>query len=64
LGEGFPSSTIFGSICYYGTGYQFTEFDKKLYMLGVAISPLGPRENEMLKDGDWPFENGVKKTKE
>jgi hypothetical protein len=33
-------------------------------MLVVAINPLVPREKEMLKVGDRPFENGVKKTKE
>jgi hypothetical protein len=30
-------------------------------MLGVAISPLVTRENEMPKVGDRPFENSVKK---
>jgi hypothetical protein len=33
-------------------------------MLGVAINLLIPRENEMLKVGDRPFENCVKKIKD
>jgi hypothetical protein len=33
-------------------------------MLSVAINPLVPRENEMLKVGDRPFKNAVKKIKD